>query len=252
MKPADSTSRFSSRVENYVRYRPGYPPQLIPLLEEHGVLDARTTVADLGSGTGLSSLPFLAHGNVVYGVEPNAGMRHAAERLLSEWETFHSVDGTAESTTLPDQSVDLVVAAQAFHWFDHSLAAQECARILRPPRNAVVVWNVRKLDTTPFLHEYEQLLLDCGSDYAAVRHENVTPEILDRFFRHGFDTFVMPNEQTFDYAGLEGRLLSSSYAPDQGERHAEMLQRLRELFHRRNEDGLVRIEYDTVLYLGNV
>ena len=115
---SESVERFTSRVETYAKYRPGYPVEIIDLLKRECGLTPESIVADIGSGTGKSSEPFLAHGNVVFGVEPNAAMRDVAERLFRDQPRFRSIKGSAESTTLPDSSVDLITAGQAFHWFD--------------------------------------------------------------------------------------------------------------------------------------
>src|SRR6266446_9260655 len=109
------TERFSNRVENYIRYRPGYPKEIIELLKAECGLFPQSVVADAGSGTGLLAKLFLENGNLVFGIEPNREMRAAGERLLQAYPRFTSIAGTAEATTLPGQSVDFVTAGQAFH-----------------------------------------------------------------------------------------------------------------------------------------
>ena len=131
MEP-DPTRRFSNRVDDYVRYRPHYPPGVLDRLREGIALTPRTVIADVGSGTGISTELFLQNGNTVFAIEPNPEMRAAAERLLGGRPNFHSVRGTAEATTLPDGSVDCVVAAQAFHWFDPEKTRVEIPA--HPPR----------------------------------------------------------------------------------------------------------------------
>jgi SAM-dependent methyltransferase len=247
----DAKRRFSGRVENYVKYRPGYPPAVLDNLRESVGLTPQWVVADVGSGTGISSELFLKHGNEVYGVEPNAEMRRAAERLLAGYPRFHSIDGSAEHTTLADQSVDLVAAGQAFHWFDPAAARREFGRILRPGRPVVLMWNTRHVGGTPFLETYERLLLEYGTDYQKVRHEGVTDERLREFFGRPPQASSFPNRQQFDYAGIEGRLLSSSYAPAPGRPgHTDMLRELRRIFDAFNSDGRVTILYDTQVYVG--
>lgn len=245
--------RFSNRVENYVRYRPGYPRELVPEIFARAALDSRAVVADVGSGTGLSSVPFLEHQCTVYGVEPNDEMREAAEKLLAPFPGFHSIAGSAENTTLAGASVDLVVCAQAFHWLDPHKARKEFRRITRGERWAAIVFNIRSVDATPFLREYESMLLECGVDYAAVRHENVTSEVLDGFFGGDYDTLTFPNEQIFDLASLRGRLLSSSYAPAEDEPGFEaMTSRLKAIYEAHHQQGLVRFDYETKAWLGKL
>lgn len=249
----DPTERFSTRVENYIAYRPSYPPEVVELLAARYGLRPGADVADVGSGTGILAQLLLAAGARVFGVEPNREMREAAERLLRDEVGFTSVDGTAEATTLPDGSVDLVTAAQAFHWFDPPAARAEFRRILRPGGFVVLIWNDRRVDTTPFLAGYEELLHRFSGDYAEVNHKQVDDAALRRFFGGDYDSASFENRQRFDYAGLQGRLLSSSYAPEAGDpRHAPMLAALRELFDAQQQDGAVSFDYDTRVFAGRL
>jgi len=251
--PPDSTNRFSDRVGNYVRYRPGYPIELPGVLREHVGLRAGTVVADVGSGMGISSRMLIEAGCDVFAVEPNDAMRLAAESLFGKNPRFRSVAAPAEETTLPDQSVDMVFSAQAFHWFDRERARAEFSRILRPHGSIVLVWNVRLTDATPFLRGYEALLQTFATDYMRVRHENVDEPALGRFFRDGrFTRHVLPNEQHFDFEGLRGRLLSSSYAPAEGHpSHAPMMAELRRIYDANQRDGKVSFLYRTEITIGS-
>jgi len=177
MPASNATSRFSDRVENYVRYRPGYPAGALQLLQAECGLAPAHVVADIASGTGIWTRMLLENGNPVYGVEPNAEMRQAGERLLASFPNFTSVAGKAEATTLAGSSVDFVTAAQAAHWFDRESSRQEFARILRPGGWLVLLWNERVTDATTFLRAYEQLLLTYGTDYELVRHERTTDAV---------------------------------------------------------------------------
>src|ERR1700758_3146981 len=181
MPASNATSRFSDRVENYVRYRPGYPPEALQALRSQCRLSSDHAIADIASGTGIWARMLLQNGNRVFGVEPNAEMRQAGERLLAGFPNFTSVAGTAEATTLPNESVDVVTAAQAAHWFDRERARREFVRILKPGGWLVLLWNERLTDATAFLRAYEQLLLTFGTDYADVRHERTT-EAVNEFF----------------------------------------------------------------------
>jgi SAM-dependent methyltransferase len=253
MAPADPTLRFSSRVENYIRYRPGYPSQVIETLKTECGLTPNSVVADIACGTGIFTRMLLDNGNRVIGVEPNREMREAAERLLASYPNFTSVAGTAEATNLADQSVDCATAAQAAHWFDLSKARAEFARILKPKGWAVLIWNERCTDTTPFLRDYENLLLRYGTDYEKVRHENTTDNIDDFFAPTPYETRLFDMNQEFAYTDLEGRLLSSSYAPMPGHpNHDPMLQELRSIFDACNKDGRVSMDYLTRLYFGHL
>jgi SAM-dependent methyltransferase len=193
----------------------------------------------------------LEHGNPVFGVEPNADMRRAGEELLQSYPRFTSVNGTAEATALPDASVNFVTAAQAGHWFDAAESRKEFVRILKPQGWLVLLWNERKIDSTPFLRDYEQLLLKYGTDYEEVRHEHT---VVSGFFDpHPFQERTFDLVQKFDYSGVEGRLLSSSYAPAQGHpNHDPMLRELRGIFGRHQQDGRIVFEYVTRLYYGQL
>lgn len=253
MPTTDATQRFSDRVENYIRYRPSYPPRVLEMLRAECGLTAEAAVADVASGTGIFTRLLLENGNRVYGVEPNREMREAAERLLTRYPRFTSVTGTAEETTLADQSVDFATAAQAAHWFDLAKARKEFARILKPGGWAVLLWNERCTDTTPFLRQYEELLLQYGTDYEKVRHENTTDKIGNFFSPTPFKQKVFDMRQDFDYEQLEGRLLSSSYAPGEGHpRHETMLQDLRQLFDRHQVNDRIGMDYLTRMYYGRL
>ncbi len=249
----DPTQRFSDRVENYVRYRPSYPDGVLKILRDETGLTSASRIADVGSGTGILSELFLRTGNPVYGVEPNPEMRKAAERLLAQYPRFHSVAATAETTGLPGESVDYVVAGQAFHWFDVQKSKKEFVRILRPGGWVVLLWNSRRLDSTAFLRAYEALLQRYGTDYAEVRHKTMDPADLQAIFAQGkFTVRRMYNEQRFDFDGLKGRLLSSSYTPAPSQpNHRTMLRELERVFERHAEAGRVCFEYDTEVYFGH-
>ena len=247
----DSTQRFSSRVEEYVRYRPGYPPLIIEVLRAECGLTRESVIADVGSGTGFLSGLFLENGNRVFGIEPNPEMRAAGERLLANFPRFTSVGATAEQTGLPNQSMDFVTAGQAAHWFDRERASGEFRRILKPGGWAVLVWNDRDFDSTPFARDYEQLLRKFGIDYEQVHRAgfDTINEIANFFAPARMRTKAFPNHQGFDYAGLEGRLLSASYMPQQGHPSYEpMLNEIHRLFETHQEGGRLRMEYTTRMY----
>lgn len=255
--PRDPTRRFSDRVADYVRYRPGYPEALLATLRREAGLGPGSVVADIGSGTGISAELLLRSGCVVHAVEPNAEMRSAAEERLGGEPGFHSVEGTAEATTLPGGSVDLVTAAQAFHWFDRERTRAELWRILRPGGRAALFWNMRRTGSTPFLRAYEALLQRFGTDYREVHGTQVDARALESFFGGPCESYVFPHHQEFDFEGLRGRLLSSSYAPGPGHPdHRPMLAELRRIYLRHcdagRHGGRVRFEYDAELYLGSM
>jgi SAM-dependent methyltransferase len=246
----DSKHRFSNRVENYVRYRPGYPAEIAALLRDECGLTNDSVVADIGSGTGKLSELFLNAGCKVFGVEPNKEMREAGERMNHP--RFTSIDASAEETTLAAQSVDFVTAGQAFHWFDLNRCRPEFQRILKPGGWLVIIWNDRRDDTTPFLAAYELLLERFGTDYAQAHHRRSDkPEVIRPFFGNEPRFKNFHSFQQFDFEGVKGRLLSSSYAPVAGQpKYEEMLAELKRIFDARQENGTVAFEYDTHVYYG--
>jgi SAM-dependent methyltransferase len=253
MPASNATSRFSDRVENYVRYRPGYPRDAVQILKDACGLSARHWIADVASGTGIWTRMLLENGNRVFGVEPNTEMREAAERLLAEFSQFTSIAAEAEGTTLENESVDFITAAQAAHWFQRERARAEFVRILKPGGWLVLLWNERVTDSTAFLRHYEQLLLTYGTDYADVRHERTTGEVNEFFDPAPYQEHVFAMRQEFDYEGVRGRLLSSSYAPGPDHpRHRPMLEELQRIFDADAVLGKVAFDYKTRVYFGRL
>lgn len=245
------TERFSDRVDDYVRGRPGYPAELYDALVAASGLATGARVADLGSGTGLSAAPLLERGFELFAVEPNEPMRHAAEARLGEHPAFHSVAGSAEATGLAPASVDLAIAFQAFHWFDVARTRAELDRILVPGGHVALVWNARRAGGTPLLGDYEALLQRFGTDYRQVGHRGLSRERLAELFGGPFAHHRFDNHQDLDLDGLRARLLSSSYVPAAGHPdHAPMLVELERIFRAHAVAGRVRLEYDVDLYLG--
>ena len=250
----DSTLRFSSRVENYVKYRPHYPQAIIETLQEECQLPSSALIADIGSGTGLLTELLLINGNQVFAVEPNREMRVAAERILQNHPGFHSITGRAEATTLGDQSIDFIVAGQAFHWFDRQKARSEFLRILKPTGWAMLVWNEREIIATPFMKAYDQFLQRYATDYTQMNHKQVDEAALSGFYGvSGFKSKTFGNRQDFDYAGVLGRLLSSSYAPELGcPDYEPMIDELAKIFQAHEVNNLVGFEYTTRIYYGHL
>jgi SAM-dependent methyltransferase len=249
----DPTQRFTNRVENYLKYRPRYPPQIIPLLEKECGLTRDSLIADIGSGTGFLAELFLQKGNQVVGVEPNAEMRAAGERLLVQYRNFTSIEATAENTTLAESSVDFITAGQAFHWFDREKARSEFARILKPNGWIVIVWNGYEPARTPLLKGYHEMLLRYGTDYREVRRE-IEDTHVDKFFGEGkYKAGHFKFQQFFDFEGFKGRTLSASYAPQLGDPNYDgMLNELRSVFDANQIDGTVAFDYDTEVYYGRL
>lgn len=249
---SDATSRFSRTVENYVKYRPGYPDNVLRFLQNQLQLTRELVIADIGSGTGKSTELFLKNGNLTYAVEPNADMRRAAEELLHSFPNLKSVNGTAEATTLPDQCADFIIAGTAFHWFEPNATRSEFQRILKPDGWIVLMWNVRKNEQAPFMSAYENFLIEYSADYRVVREVYHDTSSFDSFFgNQNWKQKKFDNSQIFDFEGLVGRYLSSSYAfPENHPNFVDAKAALRVLFDSYQENGKVTFWYNTALYYG--
>jgi SAM-dependent methyltransferase len=251
--PMDSTTRFSSRAGDYAKYRPTYPDAVVGWVIELGMLRAGDSVADIGSGTGISAGLFLRRGFPVAGVEPNRAMRAAAEESLASYgDQFTSVRGTAEATSLAPASVDFAVIAQAFHWFDVDAARRELARTLRPGGAVLLMWNDR-WNETPVMLEYEALLRRWSIDYETIRHDKVSEESIRRLFGGPYEFREFQWSAALDWETFSGRLRSASYTPPpEHSDHEPMLAALRAIFERHEHDGRVAFDYRTRAWCGRV
>ncbi|MGC2112735.1 MAG: methyltransferase domain-containing protein [Candidatus Korobacteraceae bacterium] len=250
----DPLARFSDRAASYAQYRPHYSPDVVSAVQQACGLRPEHVIADVGCGPGMLAEVFLENGNRVIGVEPNREMRLAGENYLASYPNFSMVDGSAEGTTLADDSVDFVIAGQAFHWFRPPEARIEFARILKPGGWVVLVWHDRDAESTPFLQDYEAFVRRYSNDYEQVTHKYLASyEALQHFFTpNAMNLIKQHNQQRLDYDGLRGRLLSSSYIPKSGEKYEAMMQALPQLFSGNAADDRVVLEYDTKIYYGHL
>jgi SAM-dependent methyltransferase len=249
-----STERFSTRVEAYREHRPRYPREVVDVLRQECALTSEMVIADVAAGTGLLAEIFLANGNSVIAVEPNAAMRSVCEEMEVEYPRLRCVDGTAEATGLADASVEMVTVGQAMHWFDLSATRREFARILRPGGLCVVIYNHRKMRGDDFHDGYERILLEFGKDYQKVQSSHLTDEKLAGLFAPSeMKCATLENHQDLTLEGLRGRVLSSSYMPQEGDaRYAAMMDAVDALFARHERGGVVRMEYETAVCFGQL
>lgn len=244
----DPKQRFSDRVADYIKYRPKYPKEIIPILKEAIGLTPAGTVADIGAGTGFLTELFLANGNKTYAIEPNQAMREAATDLYGHYPNLEVINGSAEATTLADYSMDITIAAQAFHWFDQDVTKKEFDRILKPGGHIVLIWNARK-DDIAFSKGYDDILTSYLPEYSTLDHRNVDDHAIEQFFSpQKMGKAILPNEQVFDKPGFTGRVLSSSYVPKSGAVHEKIMQEIEALFDRYQQGGQVSFKYDTLIY----
>jgi SAM-dependent methyltransferase len=241
------TGRFSNRADDYVRFRPSYPAEAIDALVAGLPGPEGLLAVDVGAGTGISSRLLAERGVRVTAVEPNRAMREAAAPHPGViW-----VDGTAEALPVADGAADLVLAAQAFHWFRAEESLREMARVTRPGGRLALLWNVRS-EKDPFMAGYESAILATGADPKVMQmHADVAA--VERSGLYGPRRVVrFPYRQWVDRAGLLGRALSASYVPKQGPAHDALLVALGELHARfADADGRVALVYETELTLAD-
>jgi len=250
---ANSVSRFSHKARLYDRFRPHYPSALLAFLRESMAFDPGKTVADIAAGTGIFTEQVAQWGNTVYVVEPNHAMRRLARRRLKGFKNCVFVKGTAEATGLPDNSVDLAVSAQAFHWFDLTKTKAEFRRIGRDNLLVAVVWNLRNT-ASPFEVAYESLIGQYGVDYPQVSQRRIdTEEVLSFFAPDAPKYRVFEHEDLLTLEQLQGRMLSYSFMPGETSPiYHEMSEAIRDLFGRYQQDGNVRLSYTTRLFIGGI
>jgi ubiquinone/menaquinone biosynthesis C-methylase UbiE len=247
----DPTQRFSGRASSYARARPGYPQELFDHLFAVRALYKGCTVADLGAGTGIFSELLLRHGMTVYAIEPNQEMRAVAEARLAGVDGFKIVVGSAEQTTLAEQSVDAITAAQAFHWFDIEPTRREAARILRPGGQVIMVWNNRDKEIDAFNRAYSSLVERFAKNKEEIDSLRKNPE--ERFYPSGYHHAQFRHSKEYELESLECLITSASYMPKPGDPDfQQMIQELRELFKEFQEEGKVAMKYVTDCYHGGL
>lgn len=253
--PFAPTSRFTDRVENYRKARPGYPNTIVDLLHENCGLTQQSILVDVGCGTGLLAQLFCGFGCKVVGVEPNQAMREAGQELLARYPNFQMMEGSAETIPLSGTSVDFITAAQAYHWFDQKEARHEFMRILKPNGWAVLIWNDREFQGSPFADAYESLVQRFGIDYGDVHQRGkATAASFEQFFGNSaFAKATFPNDQRLDHDRFVARVLSASYMPAAGHRqHEPMMEELQRIFRENAKDGFVEMKYTTSVIYGQM
>ncbi|HUN29412.1 MAG TPA: class I SAM-dependent methyltransferase [Alphaproteobacteria bacterium] len=238
----DSTTRFGNRAGDYALYRPSYPIEAI-----EAVLDgfAAPNVADLGAGTGISSVLLANAGARVYAIEPNAAMR----RALPSRPEIVAIDGTAEATTLPDRSIDVIAAFQAYHWFDPDRVLREAGRIARSRARFAAVWNERD-ESDAFVRAYSEIIRPYMLDDTEVKRRKTN---VDHDLRvHGWSqvrVLEFRHSKAVNFEELIGRTRSASYLPREGPAYEAMAAELRALYDRAGEFGGARFVLLTGVHL---
>ncbi|MBW4511383.1 MAG: class I SAM-dependent methyltransferase [Scytonematopsis contorta HA4267-MV1] len=240
-------NRFSDRVEDYVKARPSYPEELIDKILEGLATPSQLLAVDIGAGTGISSRLIAEKGVRVIAIEPNTAMREAGEAHPRV--EFRS--GSAEATNLPDASVDLVTAFQAFHWFNHEPSLLEFRRILKPGGRLAVVWNNRDEEDN-FTREYSSLVREISNKHPGESRLRKVEPLLESPHFVNFREYWFDYRQELDLAGLIGRARSVSYLPREGEGYNQLIAGLENLYNQfKDEQGLVYMVYRTSLNLAS-
>jgi SAM-dependent methyltransferase len=240
----EPTGRFTNRAEDYVRYRPSYPAAAVDAVLEGLGPPATLVAADIGAGTGISARLLADRGVEVIAVEPNRAMREAAAPHAAV--TFR--DGSAEAIPLADGAVDLVVAAQAYHWFRADEAVREMARALKSGGRLALLWN-RRAAVGALMQGYERALLEAADDPAVVgMHADLEAVDRSRLFRSR-RILRFEQRQAVDRDGLLGRALSASYVPKHGPRLVRLVERLTALYDQYAAGGSVDLVYETEVTL---
>lgn len=250
IKDYQPKERFTNRVENYVKYRPNYPQDIVNVLKNSYSLTKDSVIADIGSGTGIFTKLLLQNDFTVFGIEPNSEMRRYAENDLVQYKKYKSIKGSAEHTTLNNDIVDAITVAQAFHWFNVDSAILEFQRILKTNGIIALVWNEREVDIDQFHKKYEQALITYCTDYKVINHANFTREKINLIFNEKIITqHHFKNQQELDLKSLIGRLESSSYCPDKSDKNYSSLMEIVEiLFRKYNNNGRIIINYNCIMY----
>lgn len=250
----ETTKKFTGKAEIYKKFRPNYPVDYINYLICYNNLEPNAIIADVGSGTGKLTKQLLDRGYKVFAVEPNADMRNTAEKQLSNYEKFISVNGTAENTGIITKSIDLITVAQAFHWFDYEKFKQECIRILKPYKNVALVWNSRDFKSQLVAENAEICKRFCPlfTGFSGGKGKDDSSLNLNLFFDAGkYDFKVFQYDLEYDLEGFIGRNLSASYAPKEADAtYNEFVQAITKLFKKYSQNGKIVVPNLTKSYIG--
>ena len=254
MGQSQYTERFSGRVQAYLAYRPRFPRGIVPFLREHGALPEGAVVADVGAGTGMLAEIFLEAGHRVIAVEPNGEMLEACRELAGQEPALEVVQGSAESTTLPKASVDLIAVGRAMHWFDWPRAHREFQRILRADGWVLLASNGHSDSGSPISNRLSEIFRKSRTDSA----EADTTRDFQKRLRGFLDTSswqrkTLHHSMTVDFATLLGYAESLSAIPRPGERGYEgMVAELRAVFEEYQRDWMLKTPLTCNLHLGRL
>jgi ubiquinone/menaquinone biosynthesis C-methylase UbiE len=248
----NNTNKFTDKVDNYDKFRPNYPQEILLELKRYN-FSKNSIVADIGSGTGKLTQLFLENGNKTYAVEPNDNMRNKADILFKNISNYISINGTAEDSTLLDKSIDCITVGQAFHWFDPIKTIKEFKRIIKDNGILALIWNTRKVNTL-FLNSYENIIKKYSKKHSDSGHRNIDDNKIKEYFNKNYRKIIISHHQKYDFDGVIGRYLSSSYSVNENtQKYVKVYNELKKTFEQNKEDdNKVRFNYDTEMYIGNI
>lgn len=249
----DTTKKFDGIADEYTQGRPSYATEFIEYLFAKHCFSDSSVIADIGSGTGKFSKQLLEKGCNVICVEPNTDMRLVAEKELCKYPGFKSVAGSAERTTLPNNSVDFITVAQAFHWFDTSAFKIECSRIIKPGRKVFLIWNTRNNEDTinrELFRVYSEYCPDFKGFSGGTKPHD---DRIKYFFDNNYEYISFDNPLCFNKEKFLTRSLSGSYSLKKEDRNFDLyLKEIDKVFDQFEADGIVKIENQTVVYTGTL
>lgn len=249
----DNTKKFDGIANEYTQSRPSYAAEFIECLFGKYGFSASSVVADIGSGTGKFAKQLLDKGSNVICVEPNTDMRLVAEKELCEYPNFNSVSGSAENTMLPNNSVDFITTAQAFHWFDVQTFKNECSRIIKPNGKIFLIWNIRNqcdLLNQEWSNVFKKYCSAFKGFNGGIKHND---ERIKSFFNNVYEFVSFDNPLCFDKERFINRSLSGSYSLKKGDNNFDLyIEEIENIFNKFETDGIVKIDNQTVAYIGGI
>jgi len=242
----DSKELFTSKSKIYDAYRPKYSEQFIDSIIENYPLSHLAKIADIGAGTGILTQQLLRIGCEIFAIEPNKEMREIAENKFLNEKKCHVINGSAEKTTLNDNSMDLIIVAQAFHWFEIESFRKEFQRISKRNK-AILVWNTKKT-SQPYLAELEEVNQKYCKEFkgfsGGIEIDQISSFFDNHYIRKEFENNLRMKKHNF----VNG-ILTGSYTPDKEDKDYEAyVQKIEEIFEKYCINGELIIENDTIAY----
>lgn len=249
-----NVEKFTGKAKIYNKYRSSYANNCIEDIIKDRNISNQTIIADIGAGTGKLTEQFLEKGIKVIAVEPNKDMLNMARENLSKYgELIEFKEEAAEATKIENKSIDIIVVAQAFHWFDKELFKKECKRILKSDGLIAIMWNF-----IDYKQELEGKIIDIHKKYTtlsfnASEEKKRDEEIAEFFGENNYELKIYENNYLEDYERFLGKQLSMSYAlKKEDEKYNEYIGAFKKLFDKYGKDGIIEVHNNTYCYFGKL